>query len=375
MRGHGEGSAYKRNDGRWSGFISLEDGKRKYFYGKSQKEVLEKIRVARNEKKAGTLILAPNQTLEVYLTYWLENVAKLTIRTRSYEQYCSTLKAHLIPGLGKIELHKLTVQQVQNFYACLHDEGQAASSIAAIHAVLHQALNHAVEHNLVARNVSSFASRPKVRRHKSQVLTVEQANKLIETVKGQRIEAFLILALTTAARRSELLALHWDDLDLEQKTMRIARSATHAKGLGVYEGETKTETSRRTVLLADIAIDTLKEHRAKQIAIRSELLEGGNTWIDRGLVFCGEKGNYLAFDTVRRLFLAALRDAGLPHMRLHDLRHSAATILLVKGVHPKVVQELLGHSTISMTMDVYSHVLPSMQQAVTEKMNDAFKRS
>ncbi len=375
MRGHGEGTITQRKDGRWQAQISIGRGKRKTYYGKTKKEVREKLRVAINEQKQGTLILAPNQRLEVYLTYWLEKVAKLNIRTRSYEQYRSVLKAHLIPDLGKIELHKLTVQQVQDFYARLHDKGKSPRTIASIHAVLHQALDYALEQNLVARNVSSFSSRPKVRRYKSQVLTVEQANKLIESVKGQRVEAFLILALTTAARRSELLALRWDDLDLEQKVMRIVHSATHAKGLGVYEGETKTETSRRTILLADIAIATLKEHRVKQLELRSERLESGKLWIDRGLVFCGEKGNYLAFDTVRRLFLAALSDAGLPHMRLHDLRHSAATILLVKGVHPKVVQELLGHSTISMTMDVYSHVLPSMQQVVAEKMNDVFNRS
>ena len=374
MRGHGEGTISKRKDGRWQCQISLGDGKRKTFYGKSKKEVQEKLRVARNEQKQGTLILAPNQTLEVYLTYWLENVQKLAVRTRTYEQYLSTLKVHLIPKLGNITLQKLTVQQVQSFYARLHDEGQAPGSIAAIHAVLHRALNHAVKHDLVARNVASYASRPTIRRHKSQVLTVEQASTLIETVKGSRLETFIILALTTAARLGELLGLHWDDLDFEQKTMRIDRSVTRSKGRGSYEGETKTESSRRTVLLADVAIDALKDHRSRQEDARLKRLENGKKWLDKGLVFSGTDGDYLLGESLRRLFVDALHDAGLPHMRLHDLRHSAATILLVKGVHPKVVQELLGHSSISMTMDVYSHVLPSMQQSAIEKMNDAFKR-
>ena len=375
MRGHGEGSITQRKDGRWQAQISLGGGERKTLYGKTRKEVRDKLQKALSEQKQGTLILAPHQKLEVYLPYWLENIGKLTIKTRTYEQYLSALKVHLLPGLGKIELQKLTIQHVEDFYARLYDEGQAPRSIAAVHTVLHRALDHAVKHNLVARNVSSYASRPTIRRYKSQFLTVEQANKLIETVKGQRLEAFVILALTTAARRGELMALHWDDIDFEQKTMLIARSMTHSNGHGRYEGETKTETSRRTVLLADIAIETLREHRSKQDEARVKRLEAGETWLDKGLVFSGTDGDYWAFDTVRRLFLAALRDAGLPHMRLHDLRHSAATILLVKGVHPKVVQELLGHSNISMTMDVYSHVLPSMQQAVTDKMNEAFKRS
>ena len=375
MRGHGEGTITQRKDGRWQAQISIEGGKRKTYYGKTRKEVQEKLRVAINEQKQGMLVTSPNQTLEVYLTYWLENVAKLTIRTRTYEQYSTSLQLHLLPALGNIILQKLTVQHVQNLYARLHDEGQSAGSIAAIHAVLHRALNHAVKHNLVARNVSSYAARPAVRRYKSQVLTVEQANKLIETVKGRRIEAFIILALTTGARRGELLALHWDDLDFEQKTMRISRSMTHARGRGIYEGETKTQMSRRTVLLADIAIDALKEHRSTQEDARLKWLEAGKKWVDNGFVFPGFDGRYLPFETLRLWFVDALRDAGLPHMRLHDLRHSAATILLVKGVHPKVVQELLGHSSISMTMDVYSHVLPSMQQSAIEKMNEAFKRS
>lgn len=374
MRSHGEGTITQRKDGRWQAQISIGGGKRRTYYGKTKKEVREKLRVAINEQKAGTLILAPNQTLEVYLTYWLEKVAKLTIRTRTYEQYSSTLRVHLIPGLGTIELQKLTIQQVQDFYAGLHEEGQAASSISAIHAVLHRALNYAVKNSLVARNVASYASRPMVRRYKPKVLTEEQANKLIEAVKGQRIEAFIILALTTAARRGELLALHWDDIDFRLKAMRIERSLTTAKGRGHYEGETKTETSRRTVLLADIAIDVLHEHRMRQDEMKASRLESGKSWLEKGLVFCGVDGDYLLFDTVHRLFSATLRDAGLPHMRIHDLRHSAATLLLVKGVHPKVVQELLGHSNISMTMDVYSHVLPSMQQVVTDKMNDVFKR-
>ncbi len=134
MRGHGEGTISQRKDGRWQAQISLGDGKRKTLYGTTRKEVRDKLQKALNEQKQGTLILAPHQKLEVYLPYWLEKVEKLTIRTRTYEQYSAMLRLHLIPSLGKIELQKLTIQRVQDFYAQLHEEGQAAGSIAVIHA-------------------------------------------------------------------------------------------------------------------------------------------------------------------------------------------------------------------------------------------------
>ncbi len=371
MRGHGEGSITQRKDGRWQAQISLEGGKRKTYYGKTKKEVREKLRLAINEQKKGTLVTAPNQTLESYLTYWLENVSRVRTRARTYEQYLSVLQVHLIPGLGKIELHKLTIQHVQSFYSRKHKEGLAPATIAGIHTVLHKALNDALRNDLVARNVSSLTSRPTVRRSEPQVLTVEQANKLLEVARGQRMEAFVILALTTAARIGELLGLHWDDLDFEHKSMSIRRSIGRVKGRGILEGETKAKSSRRTILLTDVAIDVLEEHRSKQNELR---LMAGEDWIDKGLVFCRINGEFFAPETMRDWFKALLSDAGLPDMRVHDLRHSAATILLVRGVHPKVVQEMLGHSRISMTMDVYSHVLPSMQQPAIDKMNDAFKR-
>ena len=186
------------------------------------------------------------------------------------------------------------------------------------------------------------------------------------------MEAFIVLALTTAARRGELLGLHWDDIDFEHKIMSIRRSIGRVKGRGILEGEAKAKASRRIILLTDIAIEVLREQRTKQDELR---LQAGEKWIDKGLVFCGVNGNFFNPETALKLFGVLLSEADLSHMRLHDLRHSAATILLVRGVHPKIVQEMLGHSKISMTMDVYSHVLPSMQQSATDKMNDAFKRS
>jgi integrase len=195
---------------------------------------------------------------------------------------------------------------------------------------------------------------------------------VLEAARGSRIEALLLVAVTTGMRRGELLALHWDDVDLEKGVLYIRRTMSKIAGYGYMESEPKTRTGRRKVVLPDVAVEVLKEHRVRQDQIRSD---AGEKWHEHGIVFCNNFGGFFNPDRLLKIFNKLLRDAGLLHMRFHDLRHSAATILLTSGVHPKVVQERLGHSTIAMTLDVYSHVLPSIQQEAADKIDDLFKRS
>jgi integrase len=171
-------------------------------------------------------------------------------------------------------------------------------------------------------------------------------------------------------RRGELLALRWDDIDFKQSLVSVHRTMTRVGGYGYVEGEPKTRSSRRRIVLPDVALEALKIHRVLQGQVQVEV---GDTWQDKGLVFCDGSGGFFSPDMVHRRFSKLLGEIGLPHMRFHDLRHSAATILLVAGVHPKVVQERLGHSTVAMTMDIYSHVLPSMQKEAAGKIDDLFK--
>ncbi len=372
MRGHGEGTITKRSDGRWQAQISIEGGKRKTYYGKTKKEVQEKLRLAINEQKQGMLSTGPDQTLATYLNYWLDTVHKPLIRVRSYEQYLSSINHHIIPGLGKITLHKLTVQHIRAFYAGKLDEGLAPRTVIQMHMILHKALDDAMHDGLIQRNVVSLVKRPAAAKYEAQTLTVEQARKLLEFAKGHRIEGILILALTTGVRRGELLGLHWDDVDFEQKFMYIRRNLSRAKGRGAFEGETKSKTSSRRIMLSSVAVDALKEHKLRQESAR---LQAGEKWKERGLVFSGTSGQFLIPETVAKLFHRILSDLGFPYMRFHDLRHSAATILLTRGVHPKVVQEILGHSSISVTMDIYSHVLPSIHGDAADGMDDAFRHS
>jgi integrase len=369
-RGHGEGSIYRRKDGRYAAAITLENRKRKTFYGKTRREVQEKLNAALHEQKRGMLATGPQQLLKTYLENWLEQAYKPTVKLNTYVQYRSVIRHHLVPAFGNIPVQKLTPEKIRAFYRQKIDEGSKPRTVGLIHATLHRALEDAVKQGLVARNVAKLVSPPRIDRYDAHTLTVEQAEKLLEAARGSRLDALLILALTTGMRRGELLALRWDDIDFKQGLVSVHRTMTRVGGYGYVEGEPKTRSSRRRIVLPGVALEALRMHRIQQEQIR---VNAGEKWQDKGLVFCDGYGGFFSPDMVLRRFDKLLDEAGLPHMRFHDLRHSAATILLVAGVHPKVVQERLGHSTVAMTLDVYSHVLPSMQQEAAEKVDDLFK--
>jgi len=370
-RGHGEGSIYRRKDGRYTAAITLENRKRKYFYGDTRREVQEKLKVALREQQQGTLATGPQQSLKSYLEEWLEQVYRPTIKPLTYQQCRSAVYHHLIPALGSIPLQKLTAAQVQKLCTQKLDEGLAPRTVAVIHAMLHRALENAVKWGLVSRNVAKLVTLPRVERYNAQTLTVEQAEKLLNVAQVSRYRTLLLMAMTTGMREGELLALHWEDIDFDQSIVFVHRTVSRITGRGHVESEPKTRTSRRRIVLPDVTLKALQEHKKFQEQIR---LKAAHKWSERGLVFANNHGSYLSADWMRTIFHRLLVEAGLPYMRFHDLRHSAATILLAAGVHPKMVQELLGHSTISMTMDVYSHVLPSMQQEMAHKIDGLFKR-
>ena len=370
-RKNGEGTLFKRKDGLWQASFVPENGKRLYFYGKTQKEALEKLRKAQQEDQKGLLATGPKLRLGEYLVQWVEATYKPPMaRHTTYVQYRSMIHKHLVPGLGQVFLQKLTVQQLQAFYAQKIEEGLKTRTIAIIHAVLHKALENAVKWNLLPRNIATLATVPQKTSHEVKTLSASEARKLIEAAQDSRIEALLVLAITTGMRRGELLGLRWDDIDLELGILRICRTVNWIAGFGFIENDPKTKASRRRITLPSVAIEALRKHRIRQDQAKQQ---AGTKWIEKGLVFPNTLGNFLGPNHLLTMFQRVLDQAGLPHMRFHDLRHSAATILLTMGVHPKVVQELLGHSSITMTMDTYSHLLPSMQKEAMDGMDNLFK--
>lgn len=363
----GEGSVYQRKDGRWVCEITLEDHSRKQYYFGTEKEALEKRRTALNELTQGIIATGPQQTLAQFLEYWLENVYKVSVRLTTYRNCRILVDRHIIPGLGHIKLQKLTTQQVQTFYAKKLKDGTKASRVRNIQNALHSALEYARRARLVSINVCGDVRLPPREEPKQQPLTSEQATLLLQKVKEHELEGLLTLALATGMREGELLGLRWSDIDFTKGIVQIERTLTYVTGHGCVEGRPKTAKSKRRIVLPQLVVDVLKHHRATQLEKR---LVAGSAWVDRDLVFPDHDGDYLISVTLLRRFRRLLGEAGLPRIRFHDLRHSAATLLLGMGVDMKIVQELLGHSSISITADVYGHVLPPIHKGAMDKMDN-----
>lgn len=369
-RGHGEGSVYQRSDGRWTAYISLEDHSRKYFYGKTQKEVISKLQKGQRDKQQGILLTTPDQPLRVYLTRWLE-VYKLTVRLSTYNIRRLMVQNHIIPALGHIPLQRLTPQDIRSFYASELERGLKGSTVVSYHVTLHKALDQAVKDGLLARNVCDLVDAPKIVKSEMKTLDREQAQRLLDAAKGHKLELLLMLAITTGMRQGELLGLRWSDIDMERGTLSVRRTIKRVGKYGILEMEPKTAKARRQILLPAFILAMLRKHETKQNEMREA---AGDNWQNKGTVFCSDTGGYLEGQRLHKPFKKLLEKAGLPDMRFHDLRHSSATLLLAMNVHPKIVQELLGHSNITTTLNTYSHVLPSMHQEATQKMEDLFKR-
>ena len=366
-RANQEGSVYKRKDGRWVASIVLENGKRKSIYCKTQQEAIKAVRKANQDKDQGVLHSAEDQTLDAFLTSWLQDTIKNKVRARTHERYSELMKLHVFPMLGKVQLQKLLPQHLQKLYNQKLEESYSPQTVKHIHRVLHRALGDALRWQLVVRNVCDAVDPPRVPKKEMQALTGEQAQQFLEAARGDSLEALYVLALTTGMRRGELLGLKWIDLDLALGTVQVRRTITRLTKKGFTVSEPKTAKSRRKIHLTQLAIEALKRHRIRQHEAR---LAAGPDWDEQGWVFCNTVGRPIeAGNMLRRSFRPILTKAGLPMIRFHDLRHSAASLLLSLGVHAKIVQELLGHSQIGLTLDTYSHVLPSLQEEAVNRLN------
>jgi integrase len=370
-RGHNEGSVYYDKDkDRWVAAVSIGLGKkRKKYYFEKKQDAIRKKNEALRELERGTLATGPQQKLGDYLSRWLEEVHKPTIRLSSYIKYRKLINTYIIPELGDVQVQKLTPQQVQSLYTRLGKRGLAPKTINSVHGVLHKALDNAVRWSLVSRNVCDLVSPPRVVKREMKPLTLEQAHKLLETAKGHRLEVLLMLAVVTGMRRGELLALRWSDVDLERHTLLVCRTVDYIAHYGYVETKPKTKSGMRQIMLPSFMVEILEAHRVQQAEQRQAV---GDEWEELGLVFCDLHGGYINSRYLLVLFRNLLQEAGLPHMHFHDLRHSAVTLLMSMEVNIKVIQELLGHSDIITTLGTYGHLLPTMQGDAMNKWDDVF---
>ena len=367
-RGHGEGTIYEQ-DGRWRAVVDLgfENGKRKrkYLSGKTKREVLQKLAQKQQAHAQGLPLPAERQTVGPYLERWLSDVAEPSVRLSTFVRYRELLRLHAIPVIGSRPLTKLSPQDVQALYSQKLREGLSAQTVVHIHRVLHRALVQAVRWNLVARNVCDLVDPPRVSRREVRPLDAEQSRRFLTAAESDPFHALYVLAITTGMRQGELLGLRWSDLDLEAGALSVRRTAGRVRNLGIREDGPKTEKGRRSIRLTRAAVAALRANRVRQ---NEERLRAGGAWQDRDLVFPNAIGGPFNSLTLLRRFYRLLDSASLPRVRFHDLRHGTASLLLALGEHPKVVQELLGHSTIGITMDLYSHVAPSLQEATIERL-------
>ncbi|GCE03646.1 hypothetical protein KDAU_09750 [Dictyobacter aurantiacus] len=263
-------------------------------------------------------------------------------------------------------------QHIQVLYTKMGKKGLSAKTIQNVHGLLHNALDNALRWNMVSRNVTSVVKPPRIRKKEKQAVNLEQARALMLAARGDRLEMFIALALTTGMRRGELLALRWSDVDLDKRVLHVRRTVDFLAHYGYVENEPKTERSRRDILLPKFVITMLKAHQVSQQEQRQKV---GSKWVDLNLVICGLEGNYLNPRYLQKMFVKLLQSTGLPHMRIHDLRHSVLSLLVGMQIDPLSVQELAGHEDITTTLGVYGHVNYSMLQLIADKFNEIFKQN
>jgi integrase len=305
-----------------------------------------------------------NMSVGEYLNRWLDDSVRGTVRASTYASYEGQVRRYIISAIGRIKLGKLTPAHVQHLYREMQDRRLSARTVRYTHAVLRRAMKQAKRWGMVDRNVAEDVDPPRLKRDEIQPLDREQTRRLLEAAEGDRLHALYVVAVTAGLRPGEMLALRWSDVDLEAGTLRINRALS-----GGEFATTKTPRSRRKIELSNTARSALRAHRKRQL---EEQMKKAGLWKDHGLVFPSTVGTPLSHRNVVRSFKALLKRAGLPaETRLYDLRHTCATLLLNSNVHPKYVQELLGHASIAQTLDTYSHVLEGMDGGIGSVMDAA----
>jgi len=368
-RGNHEGTITKRADGRWEARITLEHGTRMCLYTATRAEVARKLAKLHHDADLGLPIVSEQQTVEQYLLSWLSTV-EVRLRPRSFVRYRAAVRLHIVPALGRVRLAKLSAQQIESLYAAKLKEGLAPASVQRLHAALHKALADAERLGLVARNAASKAQAPRAERKEMRYFTPDQARSFLRAIAGDPLEAFYALAINTGMRRGELLALHWADVHLDEGYAEVKFTLQDEKG-GVFSfAPPKTEKSLRRVPLNQTAARALREHRTRQLQQR---LAAGTIWREQDLVFCTVLGGPLRGNHIlQRHFEPLCKRLGLPRIRLHDLRHTAATLWLAQRIPTEVVSAMLGHSSPSITSDIYMHVTSDMQKEAAASLDRLF---
>ena len=367
------GQIIKRGDNTWLVRIFTgrnEKGKRCYVNKTTHgtKKDAEKYLTARlRDKDLGVFIEPCALLVNDYLNKWLETAARPRLRERTLSDYTEKLNRYVRPAIGGRKLADVRPLDIQTFYGLMQERGLSARTVRYTHAILSSAFKQAIKWHMLARNPCDAVDLPRAERREMQAFSPEEAGRFLKAAKDDEQGIVFAFALATGMRPEEFLALKWSDVELDRGVAIVRRALVWRKGGGWYFDEPKTSRSRRTVPLPASLVKSLAAHKRKQAEVR---LKAGSLYQNNDLIFAtGEGSPHNSRNLTNRHFRPILKRAELSlNFRLYDLRHSCATLLLSVGENPKVVSERLGHASIVLTLDTYSHVLPTMQEAASQKL-------
>jgi integrase len=363
-----KGCIYSRGKGTWALVIDLPrgaDGKRRQKWitmkGTKRDAQAELTRIV-HEMNTGAFVEPAKLTLGAFLETWLKDCAAPSVSKKTLEEYETCVRRHITPALGHVLLQKLKPAEVQAFYTA-KGKSLSPARVRHLHAVLHRALEQAVKWQYVSRNIADAVEAPQPGKACVNVYDEAQVRQLLGRAQESAAHIGVVLAVYTGMRLGEILALKWSDVSLERGVVAVRQSLEQTKdGLRF---KTPKSGQSRVVSLPDAAVQILLRHKGR-LAERRLLL--GEGYLDHGLVFPNEDGTPRKPDTFSKTFREFMERSGLPRIRFHDLRHTHATLLMQANVHPEIVSERLGHSTIAITMNTYSHVSPSMDRDAADTL-------
>ena len=377
MKGH----IRKRSKGSWTIVIDVgrdpQTGDRKqhwYTVQGTKKDAESKLTELIHSLNKGSYIKLARITVAEYLEQWLQGYVATNTAPRTRERYQEIVRVHLVPALGSLALSALQPQHIQRYYATALDSGRrdgkgglSSRTVHHHHRVLYEALRHGVKHGIIVRNPAEAVDPPRPGNREIVMLGPNEVSSLMDAAKNSPHYLVFLTALYTGLRRGELLGLRWCDVDLDLASLSVVQTVQQLRTGEYVFSEPKTKKSRRQIALPPSLALLLREHRKKK---EDEQIALGKVLGQENLVFSSSDGAPLRPNTITRSLSKIGRSVGLKGVRLHDLRHAHATIMLQQGVHPKIVSERLGHSSIAITLDTYSHVLPGLQEDAARRFDE-----
>jgi len=333
----------------------------------TKKDAEKRLAEILHQIDTGTFTKPGKTTLADYLEQWLKDYCWPNLASRTAEGYEYIVRCHLIPALGKIRLTQLKPEHLQHVYSDKLSAGLSHRTVRYIHATLYKALQDAVRLGMLVRNSADAVETPKVQRCEMQTMSESDIHIFLELAKSTPYYALFYMALSTGMRRSELLAPRWSDVDLTLCQLSVTRALHQLQDGSLIFTQPKTAKGRRLISLSPSTVIVLREHREQQEKMRQAL---GLALTEDDLVFCRVDGKPLLPNSISHAWTKLANRTGLKGIRLHDARHTHASLMLKQGIHPKVVQERLGHASIQITLDTYSHVAPGLQQAAANRFDD-----